>query len=159
MLVVIEQIDKTGPNGDRDTQRHPYSDYNIHMLKAPTDPPTDETLIQTIEGFDNFACHIKDKQWVRNQAVAYAKRLAKPLGAEVKWATDLVTKEAKFKTIRAVVECRVPEHITEKALVNALERVLLYPIQLGFKGNPDTLVKPKFKSYSRVRTAEKRNAD
>jgi hypothetical protein len=63
---------------------------------------------------------------------------------------------ARFKTIRAVVEARVPDHITEKSLILALTRILEHPIQLGFKGNKDTLVKPKFKSYSRVKTAEVR---
>lgn len=60
-----------------------------------------------------------------------------------------------YKTIRAVVECRVPQHVTEKSLVSHLRMILgKWPIQLGFKGDRETLVRPEFKSYSRVRTAE-----
>lgn len=62
------------------------------------------------------------------------------------------------KVIRAVVECGVPDHVTEKQLVWALKRILKYDIQLGNPGDLSTLVKPDFKSYSRVVAAEKRRA-
>lgn len=61
----------------------------------------------------------------------------------------------KYKTIRAVVEVRVPAHITEKTLVWHLKDILKWPIQLGLRGDPTTNVRPKFKSYSRVTTAER----
>jgi hypothetical protein len=64
-----------------------------------------------------------------------------------------------MKTVRAAVECRVPDSVTEKDLVLTLRRILLYPIQLGFKGDVNTLAMPKFKSYSRVRTYERRQED
>lgn len=62
-----------------------------------------------------------------------------------------------YKTIRAVVECKVPQHVTEKALVRKLGAVLIHPVQLGLPGDRGTLVRPLFKAYSRVRAAEKRN--
>ncbi len=60
-----------------------------------------------------------------------------------------------MKTVRAVIECRVPDHISEKSLVMALKRILIHPIQLGYRGDRNTLAKLDFKSYSRVRTAER----
>ena len=60
----------------------------------------------------------------------------------------------KYKTIRAVVEVRVPEHITEKRLVWHLKYILKWPLQLGIKGDTATLVRASVKSYGRVRTAE-----
>jgi tRNA U38,U39,U40 pseudouridine synthase TruA len=56
----------------------------------------------------------------------------------------------KYKTVRAVVEVRVPERITEKQLVHKLEELIKWPIQLGYQRDHETLVKPKFKQFSRV---------
>jgi hypothetical protein len=64
-----------------------------------------------------------------------------------------MSRQKPYKTIRAVVECRVPEGVTEKALVWHLKDVLKWPLQLGHKGDPATLVKPEFKQFSRVVTA------
>lgn len=61
-----------------------------------------------------------------------------------------------YKTIRAVVEVRVPQHVTEKALVWKLKEIIKWPIQLGYEGDRSTLVKPQFKQYSRVRAYENR---
>lgn len=57
--------------------------------------------------------------------------------------------------VRAVVECVVPDHISERKLVSALSRILKYPVQLGTPGDRSTLFPLTFKSYSRVRTAER----
>lgn len=65
----------------------------------------------------------------------------------------------KYKTIRAVVECRVPQYVTEKELVWTLKRLLEWPIQVGHPGNTETLVRPSFKQYSRVRAYERRFED
>jgi hypothetical protein len=64
-----------------------------------------------------------------------------------------MSKQKAYKTIRAVVECRVPENITEKDLVWHLKDILKWPLQLGRKGQHDTLVKPEFKQFNRVVTA------
>lgn len=60
------------------------------------------------------------------------------------------------KTVRAVVECRVPASVSEKQLVQKLRTILIWPIQLGFPGQQETLVEAKIKSYARVRQAEER---
>lgn len=159
MLVVIEPIDKRGPRGDRDTQTHPYKDYRIHVLQSLADLPSDETVVHTVDGFDNWWTTIKKEDEVLKQAEEYARKLAKRMACKVVWSNKLPkTPQQEWKTIRAVVECRVPSHITEKSLVSALGRILQHPIQLGFAGNKDTLVKPKFKSFSRVQ-AKKRSQD
>jgi hypothetical protein len=66
-----------------------------------------------------------------------------------------LNQQKPYKTIRAVVECRVPQHVTEKRLVWHLKEILKWKIQLGLPGDLETLVKPQFKSYARVRQAEK----
>lgn len=85
-----------------------------------------------------------------------------PPGADIAGDPDDATGDTSpspgggYRTVRAVVECRVPSHISERKLVTALSRVLKYPIQLGVPGNRDTLFPLNFKSYSRVRGAENR---
>jgi len=158
MIVVIEPIDKTGARGDRDMRPpHPYKDYHIHVLQTLADLPSSETVVHKVDGYDHWHSSIKDERAIKEEATAYAKKLAKRMGAQMLWSNALPkTATDEWKTIRAVVECRVPSHITEKSLVNALTRILEHPIQLGFKGNKETLVRPKFKAYSRVSAAEKR---
>lgn len=64
-----------------------------------------------------------------------------------------------YKTIRAVVECRVPPDITEKDLVWKLKEILRWPIQISrVKGRRDSLVKVDVKQFSRV-SAYKRSID
>lgn len=60
-----------------------------------------------------------------------------------------------YKTIRAVVEMRVPQHITEKRLVWHLKDILKWPLQLGLVGDHETLGRAVIKSYSKVSAAEK----
>lgn len=62
-----------------------------------------------------------------------------------------------YKTIRAVVEVRVPQNITEKKLVLHLKNILEWPLQLGFKGDRKTLFKTSIKSYAKFQQAEDRN--
>lgn len=159
MLVVIEPINKTGARGDRDPNpNHPYKDYRIHVLQSLADLPSGESVVHTVDGYDNWWTTIKNEEQVRKEAEGYAAKLGKRLGAKVLWSDKLPkTKQIEWKTIRAVVECRVPSHITEKSLVLALDRILQHPIQLGFAGNKETLVKPKFKQFSRVKAAEARS--
>lgn len=157
MIVIIEPISREGPRGDRDTQVHPYKDYHIHVLASELEPPSKDTLVHEVDGFNQFWTTIRPEQEVKDEALSFARTLARRFGTKVVWSHQIPRKKVKFKTIRAVVECRVPEHITEKALVNALTRVMKYPIQLGFQGQKDTLVEPKFKSYSRVRDAKARS--
>lgn len=149
MLVVIEPVDRTGPRGDRDPQRHPYNDYWIHILKSDSDLPDTNTVVHKVNGFDNWHTTILPEREIKEEATAYAKKLAKRLGCRVIWSNQMPKPTKERKTIRAIVECVVPANIPEKALVLALGRILEHPIQLGFKGNKDTLVRPKFKSYSR----------
>lgn len=84
-----------------------------------------------------------------------------PPGADIAGDADDATGDTSpsagggYKTVRAVVECRVPSNISERKLVTALSRILKYPIQLGTPGRRETLFPLTFKSYSRVRTAER----
>jgi hypothetical protein len=151
VIVVIEPIAKEGPRGDRDTQTHPYKDYHIHVLASDKELPSKDTIVHEVDGFDNWWTTIRKEDEVKAEATEFARRLAKRFGTTVVWSHMLGNKPTKFKVIRAVVECKVPDHITEKALVNALTRILVHPIQLGFQGQKDTLVTPSFKQYSRVR--------
>lgn len=158
MIVVIEPIDKTGPRGDRDRNRHPYKDYRVHVLNSLSDPPSDASVVHEVGGFNSWHCTIEPLEETKQEALTFARKLADRMAAKVFWSHDLPkTPVQEFKTIRAVVECKVPQHITEKSLVQALDRILQHPIQLGFSGNKETLVKPKFKSFSRVLAAEKRS--
>ena len=61
-----------------------------------------------------------------------------------------------YRTVRVVIECRVPQHITEKQLVWKLKRILKWPIQLGHEGDHTTLVRPLIKEYGKVRAYERR---
>lgn len=61
-----------------------------------------------------------------------------------------------YRTIRAVIECRVPHDVTEKDLVWSLKRILPWPIQVGRSGARETLVRPQFKEYGKVRAYERR---
>ena len=68
-------------------------------------------------------------------------------------------RQKSYRTIRAVVECRVPDNITEKDLVWHLKDVLKWPLQLGRKSQHDTLVKPEFKQFNRVVSAMRRQEE
>lgn len=61
-----------------------------------------------------------------------------------------------YRTVRAVIECRVPAYVTEKQLVWHLRDILKWPIQLGQKGNHETLVRTQIKEYGKVRAYERR---
>lgn len=156
MIVVIEPVDRRGPRGDRDTQTHPYQDFNIHVLKGAGDPPSPKTIVHKIDGFNHTWTTIHDIAQTKKDAIEYANRLARQINTKVVWVdAHGEVPGSKFKTIRAVVECRVPQHITEKSLVGALKRIMEHPIQIGVRGDKKTLVKPEFKSYSRVRAADR----
>lgn len=58
------------------------------------------------------------------------------------------------KVIRAVVEVGAPDSVTEKDLVRKLKQILQYPLQLGFPGDRETLLKAEVKSFSRVQAAQ-----
>ena len=79
MKVFIEPVSQTGPNGDRDTQRHPYFDYRIHVADDAA-LLNDETVVHEVDGFNHFWTSIKPKDDVRYEAVKFAGCLAKRLG-------------------------------------------------------------------------------
>jgi hypothetical protein len=54
------------------------------------------------------------------------------------------------KVIRVIVECGVPDEVTEKRLVWKMRSILQYPLQLGHPGDQATLVKAEVKAFSRV---------
>lgn len=54
------------------------------------------------------------------------------------------------KVVRAVIECGVPDFVTEKRLVWKLRDIFKYPIQLGDMGDRETLAKPEVKAFSRI---------
>lgn len=58
-----------------------------------------------------------------------------------------------MKIVRAVVEVEVPDFVTEKRLVLHLQQILPWPIQLGVTGEKNTRVTVKFKQFSRVYAA------
>jgi hypothetical protein len=70
-----------------------------------------------------------------------------------------MSRQTRHKIIRAVVECSVPQHVTEKDLVWHLKGVLKWPLQLGVKGDHTTLVKPQLKEFGRVVTAQRRQEE
>jgi hypothetical protein len=70
-----------------------------------------------------------------------------------------MSRQTKHRIIRAVIECSVPQHITEKDLVWHLKGILKWPLQLGVKGDPTTLVQTEIKQFGRVVTAQRRKEE
>lgn len=61
-----------------------------------------------------------------------------------------------YKKIRVVVECMAPDDMTEADLLCKLKEIIKWPIQLSReKGRRDTIVRPKFKRFSRVLAYER----
>lgn len=84
LLVIVEPIPKTGPNGDRDLQRHPYWDYKIHL--APKEGVLNhDTCVHEISGFDSFYTCIHNRAAVRSEVEQYAAKLARRLKTTVVW--------------------------------------------------------------------------
>lgn len=85
--VMVVPVPKEGPNGDRDTQRHPYFDYEVHLL-SEGEPVGPSTLVHEVSGFDDWHTHIKPAAGVRSDAQKYAEKLAQRIKTEVRWAGE-----------------------------------------------------------------------
>jgi len=104
--VIILPIPKTGPNGDRDTQRHPYFDYEIHVADLSEELSLD-TAVHEVSGYDHFNSHIHNREGTKNEAIGYARRLAERIGAQVKiMGEDLKIFEV---TTRSLIMASSPE--------------------------------------------------
>lgn len=82
--ILIIPIPMEGPNGDRDTQRHTYFDYEIHLLVGD-ESPCEETCIHRISGFDSWRSAINDRTSVKAEAQAYGEKLATRLECLLEW--------------------------------------------------------------------------
>ena len=80
MKVVVKPVLKSGPNGNRDVEQHPYYDYCIHVLPDDGKLCGLETMVHTVSGFDRWWIVIKNRDAVRSEALEYARRLARSIG-------------------------------------------------------------------------------
>lgn len=87
MKVIIVPVRKEGPRGDRDPNKHPYLDYEIHLL-GPDEKPSTTSLVHIVDGFDNWWTTIKPEAEVRKEAEEYGQRLARQSRGELVWADD-----------------------------------------------------------------------
>ena len=76
MRVVVQPVPKSGPNGDRDTQRHPYLDYRIHLCEEGA-KPTKETKVHEVSGFDHWWTCPRNREDVAAEAMSFARRLSR----------------------------------------------------------------------------------
>lgn len=123
MKVVVAPIPKSGPRGDRDPNRHPYFDYEIHLCE-PEKITDDSTRVHTVCGFDNWWTTIKNEEEVRSEAEKYADKLANRLGTEVVW----LGKDCKVFVVFTTVQ-RVLAKSSEEA-INAVKSMGLEPIAM-----------------------------
>lgn len=82
-IIFMMPVPQYGPNGDRDTQRHPYNDYAIHILRGD-EQPNEANCIHIVRGYDHFQSHILDKDVVLAEATAYAQKLWDRVGGMLK---------------------------------------------------------------------------
>lgn len=85
--VLVVPIAQMGPNGDRDRERHPYFDYQIHVIDN-VQHPTKDTKVHEVRGFDNFNSHILPKDRIQQQAMDFANQLALKFGATARMGTE-----------------------------------------------------------------------
>ena len=85
--VLIVPIPKEGPRGDRDLQRHPYNDYEVHVL-GEGERPSKKTLVHEVDGYNHWHSTIEPESQTKAQAQKYGERLAKRLGVSLEWAGE-----------------------------------------------------------------------
>jgi hypothetical protein len=82
--ILIEPMPKQGSNGDRATTLSLYFDYRVHVLNLGEEP-SDETVVHTVWGYNNFHSSIRPDVTVRSEVETYAVRLRERLGFDVEW--------------------------------------------------------------------------
>jgi hypothetical protein len=75
--IVLLYVKKQGLKGDRSTEMSEYYDYEIHIANGDVAQGDVNTLVHTIEGYDHFHCAPHNQQEVYNEALGFAKTLAR----------------------------------------------------------------------------------
>lgn len=100
--IVLLTIPRRGKNGDRAVRTTEFKDYEIHCREEPGQDLNAYSLIENIDGYDNFHCSIKDQTAVANEAWQRARKLARIVcGSEQDMKQEYINVEECRKTAMA----------------------------------------------------------
>lgn len=77
-VIEVRMYERMGPNGDRDTERRPYKDYEIWLIRSSKQlEPAQELKIAAINGYDSQYTCIRNKDQVvaevNDIAISYSR--------------------------------------------------------------------------------------
>ena len=76
MKLELREYKEMRPNGDRDTQRHPCSRWDVVLVD---EVGGQEMVAQTFSQYDSWYCHINDREPVEGEALKYTLDLSNML--------------------------------------------------------------------------------